>query len=105
VSTWGTGRGVPREIRVRVLERDGWRCQLGYQGCTFYATEVDHVVNIAQLGVARNHANDEENLQSVCAACHAVKTEAERVAGVRAAAQRRYERRHLPVPKKHPGEW
>ena len=39
VSTWGN-RGVPRHVRVHVLDRDGWRCQLGYDGCTFRAEEV-----------------------------------------------------------------
>ena len=41
------------------------------------ATEVDHIVNVARLGVSRAHATDEINLQSVCSACHRRKTERE----------------------------
>jgi 5-methylcytosine-specific restriction protein A len=104
MSTWGTGRGVPRDIRARVLERDGGVCQLGYPGCAYHATEVDHIINVARLGVHRNHANDDTNLQSVCSPCHSIKTAAEQAAGARAAAARRAARRHLPV-KPHPGEW
>jgi hypothetical protein len=46
VSTWGQ-RGVPRHVRIRVLERDRGVCQLGYDGCTYIATEVDHIVPVA----------------------------------------------------------
>ena len=76
MSTWGQ-RGVPRVLRQRILDRDRGRCQLRYPGCTGVATEVDHIVNVARLGVSRAHATDEINLQSVCSACHRRKTERE----------------------------
>ena len=104
MSTWGTGCGVPRHIAVRVYERDGGVCQLGYPGCSFYATECDHIVNIARLGVDRNSANDEDNLQAVCASCHAIKTKAETRAGTQARAAHRRARLKLPQ-QKHPGDW
>lgn len=104
MSTWGR-RGVPQHIRLRVLERDGWRCQLGYDGCTYRADEVDHIVPVAQLGVSRAEATDETLLQAVCTSCHKIKTEAQRLAAVNASAQHRHARRHLPVPRKHPGDW
>lgn len=101
MSTWGK-RGVPTHTRIRVLERDEWQCQLGYDGCTYHATEVDHIIGVAALGVDRAQANDADGLQSVCAACHARKTEAQRMTAWRAHQQHRHERRHLPVSK-HPG--
>jgi 5-methylcytosine-specific restriction endonuclease McrA len=101
---WGN-RGVPQHIRIRVFQRDGWRCQLGLDGCTYHAEEIDHIVSVASLGINRDEANDERLLQSVCRSCHHIRTEAQRLAGWRASQQRRYERRHLSVPKKHPGEW
>ena len=98
-STWGTRVGrVPPQERARILERDGGACQLGYEGCTWHATIVDHIVALASGGTA-----DPENLQAVCVHCHDVKTEAHRLAAIKASAARRYARRHLPV-KPHPGE-
>src|SRR5262245_5329117 len=76
------GRGVSGPVRTRVLERDGGVCQRGYEGCLGLASEVDHIVNVASLGLTREQDNDEDNLQSVCAACHAVKSEAEKRAGI-----------------------
>ena len=105
MSTWGTGRGVPRHIAARVHERDGGVCQLGYPGCSFYATECDHIVNIARLGVDRNSANDEDNLQAVCASCHSIKTEAEKRAGIQARAAHRRARLKLHPNERHPGDW
>ena len=100
---WGN-RGVPQHIRIRVFERDGWRCQLNYSGCTIVATEVDHRVNVASLGITRAQADRNENLlQAVCRHCHARKTEHERLTAWHAAQQRRHERRRLPVAP-HPGE-
>lgn len=103
MSTWGN-RGVPRHVRVRILDRDGGVCQLGYPGCTYIATEIDDIVPVSVLGVGRDQVDD-DNRQAVCHHCHHVKTEAHRIAAVKASAQHRYERRHLPVPKKHPGDW
>ena len=99
---WGN-RGVPHHIRMRVFQRDGWRCQLGYEGCGYRAEEIDHVISVADLGVSRAEANDEQLLQSVCKSCHRVRSERQRLAAVRASAQRRYARRNLPV-RPHPGE-
>ena len=71
---WGN-RGVPQHIRARILERDAGTCQLNYGGCTIVATEIDHAVNVATLGIPREQANhDEHLLQAVCAHCHAIKT-------------------------------
>ena len=99
MSTWGTRVGrVPPQERARILERDGGVCQLGYTGCSFYATEVDHIVPLASGGTS-----DPDNLQAVCESCHVIKTAAEKLTGSRDSAARRRARRHLPV-KPHPGE-
>jgi hypothetical protein len=95
---------LSRGVRARVLARDGGVCQLGYPGCTYYATEIDDIVPVSVLGIGREELTD-DNRQSVCHHCHFVKTERHRIAAMKAAAAHRYERRHLPVPKKHPGEW
>ena len=77
-------------------------CQLGYPGCTYYATEIDDIIPVSVLGVGREELDD-DNRQAVCSSCHHVKTERHRLAAWRASQQRRYQRRHLPV-KPHPGE-
>lgn len=67
-------RGRPWMMkRARVLERDGYLCQeCVKQGRVTLAKEVDHIVPLG------NGGNDnEENLQSLCCACHAAKTKAE----------------------------
>jgi 5-methylcytosine-specific restriction endonuclease McrA len=100
VSTYGRreGRLTPRERR-EILERDGHVCQLQLSGCSFVATVVDHVVNLAAGG----DRDDLANRQAVCASCHAVKTEAEKRAGIQASAARRRGRLKLPSAP-HPGE-
>lgn len=76
--------------RARILRRDGYRCQLRYDGCRGIATEVDHIDQ------DDNHADDK--LQAVCAPCHAVKTQRE-AADARAAIRDRGRR----APEAHPG--
>lgn len=79
---WST-RTVPR-----ILQRDGRRCQLAYDGCTGEATEVDHITP--------GDDHRDENLQAVCSWCHSRKTAAEGN-----AARTRYSRRR--PPERHPG--
>src|SRR6476659_4252901 len=103
VSSWGR-RPTPRHVRLAVLERDGWRCQLGYPGCTYHAVEVDHIASTTQTGVSREQV-DADGCQAVCANCHHTKTEAEKRAGIKASHARRATRKRLPKSAKHPGEW
>ena len=69
------GRNVARirgwqTIRRRILDRDGWRCQVcGLAG----RMEVDHVSRLADGG----HPTDPANLQAICRVCHIQKTRAE----------------------------
>jgi len=83
MTSWGR-RPTPRHVRLAVLERDQWRCQLGYPGCTYHAVEVDHIESTAQTGVSREQV-DVDGCQSACASCHAVKSKAEAAAGRRAS--------------------
>lgn len=57
------------QISRTVLERDGYQCQVGYDGCLGRATDTDHIT-----------AGDDHrptNLQAACSHCHAVKSSAE----------------------------
>ncbi|WP_329405416.1 HNH endonuclease [Nocardia vinacea] len=98
--TWGTGgtREVSAEFRrnrPRALERDKYQCQLRYDVCTTRAVEVDHIRNHAREG-----GDELANLQSVCAACHQVKTAEEaRIA----RAQIKRDARHPDSLRPHPG--
>lgn len=53
------------ETRVRILQRDEYRCYL----CRGFATEVDHVVPTSQGG-----GEDDLNLRAICRPCHRTKT-------------------------------
>jgi len=50
-----------RNIRARVLERDGWRCRY----CGGPANHVDHVVPLARGGI-----DHERNLAASCRRCN-----------------------------------
>ena len=97
---WGSRRGVPRTTRARVLERDGWQCQLALPGCTFHAEEIDHIAGVAKLGY---DDDSDENLRAACRKCHRARSGAQRDAASRASNAHRYARRHLPK-QKHPGD-
>jgi len=75
VPTYGHGRGGRpwRRLREAVLKRDGYLCQpCKREGRITEATEVDHLVNLAEGGT-----DDSSNLQGICAGCHKVKTQME----------------------------
>lgn len=59
-----------QRLRLKVFERDGWRCQLcGKAG----RLECDHKINWRDGGAFW----DEKNLQAACRGCHIKKTKAE----------------------------
>lgn len=70
-------RGYGRDwelIRKRILERDGYLCQMCLsEGLYTSASHVDHIVPKQKGGT-----NAESNLQSLCKPCHARKTATER---------------------------
>lgn len=51
-----------RTLRLEILKRDGYRCQIALDGCTGAANEVDHI----QPG--DNH--DPSNLRAACTWCN-----------------------------------
>jgi 5-methylcytosine-specific restriction protein A len=73
------------ERRLRVLERDGYACQLRYPGCLGRASQVDHIVQPEAGGT-----DSLENLRAVCRRCHATRTGRQ---GALAAQRKRAERR------------
>jgi 5-methylcytosine-specific restriction enzyme A len=73
------------ERRVRVLERDGYACQLRYADiCVGRASQVDHIVQPEAGGT-----NALENLRAVCRRCHARRTGRQGAFAKQRAAQRR----------------
>lgn len=75
VPRYGQGRGGRpwRRKREAVMKRDQYLCQLCKQkGRITEATEMDHIVNVAEGGT-----DDESNLQSLCTPCHDAKSQAE----------------------------
>lgn len=94
MSNWqGTGASRAwRKVRAYCLERDSNRCLLQLPGCIEEATEVDHIDNLAALGIGRNDpiALDPERCVSVCMPCHRKKTSLE------AHAAKRAKRKHKP---------
>lgn len=69
-----------RRQRRRALVRDRHTCVL----CGAPATQVDHIVPRSRGG-----GDDLVNLRSVCGACHRVKSEQERLDGLRRSAEMR----------------
>jgi 5-methylcytosine-specific restriction endonuclease McrA len=55
-----------RVVRLRVLERDGWNCQLRLPGCRGKADEADHIVPHDRGGAWY----DEANLRAACGHCN-----------------------------------
>ena len=61
-----SSRGTEWEaLRQRVLQRDGFQCQLRYDGCTGTATQVDHVISRANGGL-----DTLDNTQAACQSCN-----------------------------------
>ena len=86
----GPGTRTWRANRERALTRDHRQCQIGEYGCLGEATTVDHIVPLMDGGT-----DDLSNLQSVCAPCHARKTQGEQVRAMR--------ERKASEGRKHPG--
>jgi 5-methylcytosine-specific restriction endonuclease McrA len=77
-------------LRLAVLKRDGYHCQIAGPGCTWLATEVDHIVPGDDHGLG--------NLQAVCTWCHARKT-----AGEAKRAQAKVQAKGRRPTEQHPG--
>jgi 5-methylcytosine-specific restriction endonuclease McrA len=55
-----------RRIRLAVLDRDGWRCQIAGPECSSVATCVDHIVPRSEGGAMWDPAN----LRAACRRCN-----------------------------------
>lgn len=53
-------------MRLEVLERDGWRCQLRLPGCEVRADQADHIVRVRDGGAWFDIAN----LRAACGPCN-----------------------------------
>jgi 5-methylcytosine-specific restriction protein A len=79
---YGSGWATTRK---RVLERDGYQCQLRDADiCLGKASQVDHIVQPEAGGT-----NALENLRAVCRRCHARRTGRQGALAKQRAAQRR----------------
>lgn len=73
-----TYQGAWPKVRLLVLSRDRYECQIRGPRCTHRATEADHIVAIAEGG----QRFDLDNLRAACKPCNAS-------AGGRLGAQRK----------------
>lgn len=70
-------RGPWLILRKLVLARDGYRCQLQLPGCKTTATQVDHIVGLAQGGEPWNPTN----CRAACKSCNVAKGNADNPRG------------------------
>lgn len=55
-----------RKLRLAILDRDGWLCQIRSEGCEVQASHVDHIVSWRHGGAWYDPAN----LRAACATCN-----------------------------------
>lgn len=65
-----------RRLRLEILERDGYVCQLQLKGCSVTATVIDHKYNRARGG-----SDHRANLQAACKPCNDRKSHDESAIG------------------------
>lgn len=54
------------KVRLAILARDGYQCQIKLPGCTGRATAVDHIIPVLSGGAWW----DESNLRATCVSCN-----------------------------------
>jgi 5-methylcytosine-specific restriction protein A len=59
-----TGTTKWKTLRLKILARDGYQCQIRYDGCIGQATIADHVLALLLVGT-----DDPTNLQAACRPC------------------------------------
>jgi hypothetical protein len=70
-----------KAIRLQILERDNYVCQIRFKKCKIKANHVDHIVNIDDGGPRL----DPSNLRAACASCNTAKRNTEVAARARQA--------------------
>ena len=87
-----------RQLRPRILDRDGHECQIRVKGiCVGYATEVDHIV---PRSVDPSLALVPDNLRAACRACNG-----DRGGKLGASRTPRASSRHRRVASDGYGDW
>lgn len=66
MADFSSSSSIWRSLRLVVLERDEWKCRIRATGCTFKATEVDHIVPLSAGGPPYDPAN----LRASCLHCN-----------------------------------
>jgi 5-methylcytosine-specific restriction protein A len=56
-----------QRVRLQILERDDYVCQVRGPKCKGKATQVDHIMSLVEGGARLDHAN----LRAACSACNA----------------------------------
>ena len=73
---WGTGArdrtstAAHKARTARVLERDGYQCQIRGPRCVGHATTNDHIKNVKSFADPADAEHD-DNCQAACVPCHA----------------------------------
>ena len=108
MSGWGRQRKVPAAVKREVFERDEGQCQLRYPGlCIGTASEIDHVMSVAQLGPDHPYLNTAPNCRCACVPCHRHRSEQQKLEGIQRKATARRDRLRLPDHRstaRHPGD-
>jgi hypothetical protein len=71
---WYTSDHRWRVVRLVILERDGYVCQVRGPHCSVAATEVDHIVPVADGGLVF----DPQNLRASCRNCNTGRAQAQK---------------------------
>jgi 5-methylcytosine-specific restriction protein A len=87
-----------KQVRKRVMERDGHECQVRGSKCTIDAYAVDKII---PAHVDPDLALDMENLRAVCGNCHNQITARQASAAAAEARRRRSPKRR---PRVHPSD-
>ena len=57
-----------QRLRLRVLTRDNYRCQMQRAGCTGHATQADHILSPLEGG---DFWDEDGNVRAACVSCNA----------------------------------
>lgn len=85
-AAWPYNTAVWRKVRLLVLERDGYMCQVRGPGCELDATHVDHIVPWRVGGAVF----DSDNLRASCRHCNLSRVRREGVGAVKRRPSREW---------------
>lgn len=73
IARWPYNTTAWKRVRLKVLKRDGYECQLRYPCCTRHATSADHTIPVSHLERRDPAVLDEHNLVAACGECNSAK--------------------------------